>query len=122
MGAAAGLATLGVPVELVDDETGGIAGLVTPEENKAAPRSAEAPVPWAIEGRVNVRNAIRELGLELPGDPAFSIIAGLALHRLGHDPVAGASLAEEESGLTVEVLDNTPRSVVSVRLSRSGPR
>lgn len=60
----------------------------------------------------------RLLDLELPEDPAWATIAGLILHRLERIPPAGTSFVDEESGLTVEVVESTPRRIARVRLSR----
>lgn len=124
-----------VALGFVVDELGGFTGLVTLEdlveelvgeifherERPAAPLVAEAPGSWVIEARMAVRDLNRELELELPEDPSYSTIAGLVLHRLGRIPAIGESFTEEESGLKIEILESTPRSVGKVRLVRPRP-
>jgi CBS domain containing-hemolysin-like protein len=54
----------------------------------------------------------------LPEDPAYATVAGLVLHRLGHIPLAGEITVDEESEVTIEVVESTPRRVARVRLRR----
>lgn len=121
-----------VPLGFVVDEQGGLTGLVTLEdlveelvgeivhekESAAVPYRADGPGAWIVEGRAGVRDVNRLLGLELPEDPAYATLAGLVLHRLERMPPRGASFVDEESGLTVEVVESTPRQIARVRLSR----
>ncbi len=121
-----------VPIGFVVDEQGGFTGLVTLEdlleelvgeifhekEAAAVPYLEDGPGAWVVEGRAGVRDVNRLLDLELPEDPAWATIAGLILHRLERIPPAGTAFVDEESGLTVEVVESTPRRIARVRLSR----
>ena len=121
-----------VPIGFVVDEQGGFAGLVTLEdlveelvgeifherEAEAVPYREDGPGAWVVEGRAGVRDVNRALGLELPEDPAWATIAGFVLHRLERIPPAGSAFVDEESGLTIEVVESTPRRIARVRVSR----
>jgi len=121
-----------VPIGFVVDEQGGFTGLVTLEdlleefvgeifhekEVVAVPYREDGPGAWVVEGRAGVRDVNRALGVELPEDPAWATIAGLVLNRLERIPPAGTTFADEESGLTIEVVESTPRRIARVRLSR----
>jgi putative hemolysin len=122
-----------VPIGFVVDEQGGFTGLVTLEdlleelvgeifhekEAAAVPYREDGPGAWVVEGRAGVRDVNRALDLELPEDPAWATIAGFVLHRLERIPPPGTSFFDEESGLTIEVVESTPRQIARVRLSRS---
>jgi putative hemolysin len=122
-----------VPIGFVVDEQGGFTGLVTLEdlleelvgeifhekEAAAVPYREDGPGAWVVEGRAGVRDVNRALDLELPEDPAWATIAGFVLHRLERIPPPGTSFVDEESGLTIEVVESTPRQIARVRLSRS---
>lgn len=121
-----------VPIGFVVDEQGGFTGLVTLEdlleelvgeifhekEVVAVPYREDGPGAWVVEGRAGVRDVNRALGVELPEDPAWATVAGLVLNRLERIPPAGTTFAEEESGLTIEVVESTPRRITRVRLSQ----
>jgi putative hemolysin len=121
-----------VPLGFVVDEQGGFTGLVSLEdlveevvgeifherEAKSEPIHAEADGSWIIDGRAAVRDVNRTLNLELPEDPTYATVAGLVLHRLGHIPGAGEVFVDEESEVSIEVVESTPRRVARVRLKR----
>ncbi len=121
-----------VPIGFVVDEQGGFTGLVTLEdlleelvgeifhekEVVALPYREDGPGAWVVEGRAGVRDVNRALGVELPEDPAWATVAGLVLNRLERIPPAGTTFTEETSGLTIEVVESTPRRITRVRLSR----
>ena len=121
-----------VPIGFVVDEQGGFTGLVTLEdlveelvgeifhekEADAVPFREDGPGAWVVEGHAGVRDVNRLLDLELPEDPGWATIAGLILHRLERIPPAGTAFVDEESGLTIEVVESTPRRIARVRLSR----
>ena len=118
---------------LVIDEQGTIIGLVTIEdlveelvgdilsENDAPVRALtrEADGSWLIPGSAALHEINRELGVELP-EGEFSTIAGLCIDLAGSIPQAGTVLQAEE-GLTLEVVEATPRRVKLVRLRKAGP-
>ncbi len=121
-----------VPLGFVVDEQGGFTGLVSLEdlveeivgeifhekEATSEPIHAENDGSWIVDGRASVRDVNRVLNLELPEDPAYATVAGLVLHRLGHIPGAGETFVDEESEVTLEVVESTPRRVAKVRLRR----
>ena len=121
-----------VPIGFVVDEQGGFTGLVTLEdlleelvgeifhekEVVALPYREDGPGAWVVEGRAGVRDVNRALGVELPEDPAWATVAGLVLNRLERIPPAGTTFVDEDSGLTIEVVESTPRRITRVRLSR----
>lgn len=121
-----------VPIGFVVDEQGGFTGLVTLEdlleelvgeifhekEADSVPYREDGPGAWVVEGRAGVRDVNRALDLELPEDPAWATVAGLVLHRLERIPPVGTAFVDEESGLTIEVVESTPRRITRVRLSR----
>lgn len=121
-----------VPLGFVVDEQGGFTGLVSFEdlveevvgeifhekEARSEPIHAESDGSWLVDGRAAVRDVNRTLTLELPEDPAYATVAGLVIHRLGRIPQAGEAFVEEEAGLSMEVVESTPRRVATVRLRR----
>jgi putative hemolysin len=71
---------------------------------------------WVLAGSLPLHDLNRKLGLELPeGD--FSTLAGLCLSLSGAMPAQGAVLTTED-GVTLEIIDVTPRRIRRVRLSR----
>jgi putative hemolysin len=117
---------------LVIDEQGTIVGLLTIEdlveevfgdilserERPDEELTREPDGAWRVAGRVPIHKINRDLGLELPeGD--FSTIAGLCLSLAGQLPPRGAVLHTED-GVSLEILDVTPRAIVGVRLRRVG--
>ncbi|MFZ5476658.1 MAG: hemolysin family protein [Myxococcota bacterium] len=117
---------------LVIDEQGTIQGLVTVEDlveelvgeimtEKDQPRgklARDADGSWLVAGNVPLHEVSRELGIELPeGD--YSTVAGLVIALGGRIPTPGESVATEE-GVTIEVVESTPRRVRTVRI-RKGP-
>jgi CBS domain containing-hemolysin-like protein len=124
-----------VPLGFVVDEQGAFAGLVTLEdlveevvgelfhekEPKTDPIRAEGKDTWLVDGRTAVREVNRALELDLPEEASYATIAGFILHRLGRIPRAGETLAEDDAGLSIEVVESTPRRVAKVRLRRLKP-
>jgi putative hemolysin len=121
-----------VPLGFVVDEQGAFAGLVTLEDlveevvgeifHEKEPKTdsirAEGGGTWLVDGRTAVREVNRALDLELPEEAGYATIAGLVLHRLGRIPRAGETLAEDDAGVSIEVVESTPRRVAKVRLRR----
>lgn len=115
---------------VVIDESGGVVGLVTIEdliEELVGDILSEDEEPdggfvrdgegaWLVQGDAMVHTTSRELGLDLPeGD--FATIAGLCLHLAGQIPAQGAVL-DTGTGVTLEVVEATPRRIKRVRILR----
>lgn len=118
---------------MVIDEQGTIAGLVTMEDlleelvgeilsENDKPRTAlsrDADGSWVVAGNVPIHEVARETGVDLPeGD--FSTVAGLVIARAGRIPAPGERVVTED-GVTLEVVEATPRRVRSVRIRRPVP-
>ncbi|MDP2304975.1 MAG: hemolysin family protein [Pseudomonadota bacterium] len=117
---------------LVIDEQGTIVGLVTIEDlleelvgeilsendKPVVEPAKDADGGWLLRGSTPVHEVNRRLSVELPeGD--FATLAGLCLHLAGTIPVTG-TLLETEDGVTLEIVDATPRRVRRVRIKRPG--
>ncbi len=120
------------PFIIVVDENGGFAGIVTMEDlveelvgdivsehggNVPEPIRAEADGASVVLGSVAIREVNRALSVDLPEDGEWTTIAGLALVKFGHIPVAGESV-EIIPGVTVEVVDASPRRIRSLRIRK----
>lgn len=117
-----------VPMAIIVDEQGGMAGIVTFEDlveelvGEIFSEHAEADELYRWEGdgsvRANgaapIRELNRNLNLRLPEDEGFSTIAGLCLARTGRIPGAGEQI--ELEGYRLEVLEASPRRVRTVRI------
>jgi len=118
---------------VVVDEQGGTAGIITIEdllEELVGEIFSEhaGDVPQLIKlqddgsavvaGSAPVRDVNRELDIELPEDGAWTTVAGLYLATLGRIPTVGDQL-EVGEGISLEVLDATPRRIRSVRVRPS---
>lgn len=113
---------------IVIDEYGSVAGLVTLEdlveeivgeirdevETHDRDIVKEAEGNYVVAGQTELAQVIDELRLPLePGE--YSTVAGLVLARLGHVPSPGEKL--EERGVSFEVLEANPRTVLKVRVT-----
>lgn len=112
---------------IVIDEYGSVAGLVTLEDlleeivgeirDEVEPHERdimqEGPHSYIVAGQTG----LDQLG-EAVGHPVeageYSTVAGLLLAGLGHVPQVGERM--ESGGLTIEVVDATPRTVLKVRV------
>ncbi|MFZ5479232.1 MAG: hemolysin family protein [Myxococcota bacterium] len=118
---------------LVIDEQGTISGLISMEDlleelvgeilsendKPRAKLARETDGSWVIAGNVPLHEVSRELGIELPeGD--YSTVAGLVIALGGRIPAPGERVTTEE-GITLEVVESTPRRVRTVRIRRSAP-
>lgn len=113
---------------IVVDEQGLVTGLVTLEdlveelvgeifaEHDTAPERIrrESDDHVLVRGLVAVHELNRELGVELPEDPRWVTVGGLATALAGTIPPPGTRL--EAGPITLEVVESTERRVVSVRL------
>jgi putative hemolysin len=116
-------------IGIVVDEHGSMGGLVSVEdlaeeilgeivgESEMAPAvvQPEGPNAFVVAGTAPVHEINREIGTDLPLDPAWTTIAGLLLHRTGSLPATGARVPLD-GGVTAEVLDATNRRIGRVRL------
>lgn len=120
------------PFAIVVDEQGGTSGIVTMEDLieelvgdifSEDDRDAPAPIQWEQDGSVSVhgstpvRELNRALGIELPEEGPWTTVAGLCLALSGRIPAAGDVL-HVPKGISLEVLEASPRRVLSVRLRR----
>jgi putative hemolysin len=119
-----------LPLAIVVDELGGTAGIVTIEDlveevvgeifsehtQYAPPPIQKQPDGSAlVSGIAPIREVNRALGIELSEDGPWTTIAGLALSLAGQIPTVGQTLALPE-GITLEVVDASPRRVRTVRV------
>ena len=123
-----------LPLAFVVDEAGGVSGLVTLEdlveelvgeifeedEDVVEPIRREPSGAAVVAGTVTVRDANRELGLELPEGEGWTTVAGLVLHLAGRMPAAGERY-ETEDRATLEVVDASARRVRLVRVHPPAP-
>ena len=115
---------------VVVDELGGTAGIVTLEDlleelvgdifgehDLISPELVhrEADGSLTLEGIMPVREANRELELDLPEGDAFTTVGGLCVSLAGRIPETGQRF-EARDGLVVEVVEASLRSVTKVRL------
>lgn len=68
-----------------------------------------------VAGAAPIRDVNRELDLELPEEEGWSTVAGLCLALAGRIPPAGETL-RVPGGISLEVLEATPRRVRVVRI------
>jgi putative hemolysin len=115
---------------IVVDEHGAVAGIVTLEdliEELVGEIYSEHTVPLELlhraadgsavaAGELPVRNANRDLDLELPESESYSTMAGLCLTLAGRIPEKGARF--EVADAVIEVLEATSQRVRIVRISR----
>jgi putative hemolysin len=117
------------PLAFIVDEHGGMAGIVTMEDlleelvgeifdehdrplDTIRPTGPDAAL---VAGTAHIREVSRALDIELPDDGAWTTIAGLVLTLAGRMPRTGESF-EAPGGIWLDVLDATPRRILSVRV------
>jgi putative hemolysin len=124
------LQRLRTPMALVVHEVGAVVGLVTIEdiveelvgeimsEDDEPPPSIESGEDgsYIVQGSLAVHEVNRALGIALPDEEADTV-GGLCVARRGWIPRAGERF-EFPDGAVLEVLEATPRRVVSVRVRR----
>lgn len=122
------LQRLRTPMALVVHEVGVLVGLVTIEDlveelvGEIMSEDDEPPLAiereedgsYVIQGAIAVHEVNRALGIDLPDEEADTI-GGLCVARRGWIPRAGERF-ESPDGVVLEVIEATPRRVVSVRV------
>jgi putative hemolysin len=118
------------PLAVVVDEQGGVSGIVTfedlleelvgelfSEHARRAPQvlNRDPDGSVVVAGSMSVRELNRDLDLDLPEDGDFTTVAGLYLELAGHIPRSGEKL-DLPTGITLEVVEASPRKIRSVRL------
>jgi putative hemolysin len=114
---------------VVLDEYGSVEGVVTPTDVlsavtgqllEASDTGAHAvrreDGSWLIDGRVRVVDAERAVGAHDWAGKTYSTVAGLVLHRLGHVPKTGETVAV--GAFTLEVIDMDGRRIDKLLVSR----
>jgi putative hemolysin len=123
-----------VPLAIVVDEVGGVAGLVTMEdlaeeligefigEHEPPPMAMEpaADGTLMVQGTTPVREVNRALSLELPEGEGWTTLAGLCIHLAGRIPQSGTRITAPD-GTVLEVLEASSRRVRSVRVHPRRP-
>jgi putative hemolysin len=116
------------------DEHGGVAGLITLEDlveelvgevfsewEQPEPLLRRDGVGGAVvRGDLPIRDLNRELSIDLPEGDDYTTIAGLVIALAGAVPERGAKV-DAGHGVTLEVVEATPRSVRSVRVTFAPP-
>jgi putative hemolysin len=112
---------------VVVDEYGRVAGLVTIEDlleeivgeirDEVEPHARdivrESASSYLVAGQTELAQVVDQLNVPIEeGD--YSTVAGFVLTRLGHVPTPGEKV--ESNGLSFEVLEADPRTVLKVRL------
>ena len=120
---------LRVPIAIVIEEQGGLAGVITIEDlveelvgaivtehTREVQRFVRDPDgSWLVSGSSPIRELNRELHLDLPEEGDWNTLAGLFIHQAGHIPKPG----EQETlanGTVLEVLEASPRRIRTLRV------
>jgi putative hemolysin len=124
-----------MPIAIVIEEQGGLAGLITLEDlieevvgDIVTEHARETPQPyvqeregsWKVAGSVPIRDLNRALDLELPEEGDWNTLAGLFIHLANHIPQIGEHQRLPD-GTLLEVLDASPRRVRTLRVQRPKP-
>ncbi|MET0386156.1 MAG: hemolysin family protein [Polyangiales bacterium] len=124
-----------LPLAIVVEEQGGLAGIVTLEDlieelvgdivtelaRDAAPSITHEPEgSWVVDGQVPIREVNRSLDLDLPEEGEWNTLAGLFIGLAGKIPRAGERQTLPD-GLELEVLDASPRRIRSMRIHPAPP-
>jgi putative hemolysin len=119
-----------VPMSIVLDEQGGLAGIITIEDlieelvgeiftdharDVAEPFMAQPDGSWVAMGNAPIRDLNRSLDLDLPDDGHWNTLAGLFIELAGRIPQKGDRQVLPD-GVVLEILDASPRRIRSVRL------
>jgi putative hemolysin len=121
---------LRIPLAIVVEEQGGVAGIVTIEDlleelvgeiftehaqDASLQFTREPDGTYVVAGHAPIREVNRELGLDLPEDGDWNTVAGLYIGLAGRIPEPGERQRLPD-GLEIEVLDASPRRIRSLRL------
>ncbi|HKP61301.1 MAG TPA: hemolysin family protein [Polyangiales bacterium] len=124
-----------VPLAIVIEEQGGVAGLITLEDlieelvgDIVTEHARESPQRyvqeregiWRVAGSVPIRELNRALDLDLPEEGDWNTLAGLFIHLANHIPSVGER-QQLADGTVLEVLDASPRRVRTLRVQRAEP-
>jgi putative hemolysin len=113
---------VGATREELEDLIEELVGEIFSEHAQQVPELIKREVngSFLVLGNVPIRDVNRELGLELPEEGEWTTVAGLCLALAGKVPAAGEKVTTS-NGVTVEVLDASPRRIRSVRLVPAPP-
>jgi putative hemolysin len=124
-----------MPFAIVVDEQGGISGIVTLEDlveelvgDIFSEHTRKTPLlirkesggSAIVSGATPIRQVNRTLGVDLPEDGDYTTIAGLSLALAGKVPSVGEILPLP-NGVTLEMVDVSPRRVRAVRVRPAAP-
>jgi putative hemolysin len=123
-----------VPIAMVIEEQGGLAGIVTLEDlieelvgdivtehaRERQPYTRDRDGAWQVAGTVPIRELNRQLDLDLPEEGDFHTLAGLFIHLAGHIPQPGEKQRLPD-GVELEVLDASPRRIRTLRVRPPSP-
>jgi putative hemolysin len=124
-----------VQLAIVVDEGGGLAGLLTLEDlleelvGEILSERDDPPPPiiknqpdgsFLVRGDAPLREVNRELELNLPESAHWSTVAGLCLDLAGRVPASGDKFTTR-GGTALEIVDASPRTVRTVRISTRPP-
>ena len=122
-------------IAVVLDEYGGTSGLITIEDileeivgeiedeyDSATLASIRriSPVTFDLDGRANIWDVNKALGLDLPESDDYETVAGFIFSTLGRVPKEGDSF--EELALRFEITSADERKIKRVRVKLLGPR
>ncbi len=122
-----------VPLAIVVDEHGGVAGLITLEdlveelvgdiasedERGEHALHVEPDGSALIRGPVAIRDINRELGFDLPEGEGWTTIAGLCIELTGGIPAPGSRV--RSGGMVLEIVEASTRAVGLVRVRPQAP-
>lgn len=125
---------LHLPMAIVIEEQGGLAGLITLEDlieelvgkivtehgSDVQRYTRDRDGSWVVSGASPIRELNRELNLGLPEEGDWNTLAGLFIHRAGHIPKAG-ELAKLADGTVLEVMEASPRRIRTLRVRAPEP-
>jgi putative hemolysin len=123
-----------VPLAVVVDEQGGVAGIITIEDlveelvgeifsehaRDAVNITREASGSVVVPGTMAIRELNRTLGFDLPDDGDWNTVAGLCIGMAGHILTTGEKLTLP-NGVLVEVVDASARRIRSLRIHAPHP-
>jgi putative hemolysin len=118
-----------VPLAVVVDEQGGLAGIITIEDlveelvgeifsehaRDSVNITREPSGSVVVPGTMAIRDLNRTLGFDLPDDGDWNTVAGLCIGMAGHILVTGEKLTLP-NGVLVEVVDASARRIRSLRI------